>query len=75
VPERTKTDLFAAVAVALLLVLTAIGNPVAMLVVSALALAVVLAVTRGRLQGGSMLAAAVGAVAAVVIALVYLVVR
>ncbi len=74
-PERSKMDMFSAGAVVLLLILTAIGNAVAMLAVSAVLLAVALIMSRGRLQGGSMLAVAAGAVVAVVVALVFLIVR
>jgi hypothetical protein len=63
-------DWFAAVTVALLLVLTAWGNAVAMFVVSTLALVVSLLVFGRTFARGGALAAAVGCVVAMVIALV-----
>ncbi len=73
--DWSKSDMYAAVVVAVLLILTAFGNAVAMLVVSAVALAVGFVIHRGRLGAAGALAAVVAAVTAVVIALVFLVIR
>jgi hypothetical protein len=73
--ERSRSDLFSAVAVALLLILTAIGNAVAMLVVSAVTLAVGFIVSRGKLGGAGLLVAVVAAILGVILALIFMVAR
>jgi hypothetical protein len=73
--QWSKSDLFAAVAVALLLILTALGNAVAMLVVSAVTLAAGFIVWRGKLGAGGLLAAVMAAIIGVVIALVFMVIH
>ena len=73
--QRSRSDLFAAVAVALLLILTAMGQAVAMLAVSAVTLAAGFIVWRGKLGAGGLLAAVAAAIIGVVIAFVFMVIR
>ena len=70
--DQSLNDKLAALAVAMLLVLTAWGNAVAMLVVAALGLVVGLLFFRKSITQGGALAATVGFVLAIVIALVML---
>jgi hypothetical protein len=69
--DKSKRDYFAPVAVALLLILTAWGNAIAMFVVAAATLMISLTVFRGRLGLGGPLAALVAAVVAIVVAAVF----
>jgi len=70
--DQSLSDKFAALAVAVLLILTAWGNAVAMLVVAVLGLVVGLLLFRKSITRGGALAATVGFVLAIVIALVML---
>jgi hypothetical protein len=70
--NQSLNDKLAALAVAVLLILTAWGNAVAMLVVAVLGLLVGLLFLRKSITQGGALAAAVGFVLAIVIALVIL---
>ncbi|MGA9351205.1 MAG: hypothetical protein WBW48_20700 [Anaerolineae bacterium] len=70
--DQSLSDRFAALAVAVLLILTAWGNAVAMLVVAVLGLVVGLLLFRKSITRGGALAATVGFVLAIVIALVML---
>lgn len=70
--NQSLNDKLAALAVAVLLVLTAWGNAVAMLVVAVLGLIVGLLFSRESITQGGALAATVGFVLAIVIALIML---
>jgi hypothetical protein len=70
--NQSLSDKLGALAVAVLLILTAWGNAVAMLVVAVLGLVVGLLLFRKSMTQGGALAAAVGFVLAIVIALVML---
>jgi len=70
--NQSHSDKFAALAVAILLILTAWGNAVAMLVVSLLGLAVGFLFFRKSVARGGALAATVGFVLAIIIAVVFL---
>lgn len=70
--NQSWSDKFAALAVAVLLILTAWGNALAMLVVSLLGLVVGLLFFRKSITRGGALAATVGFVLAIIIALVFL---
>ena len=70
--NQSLKDKLAALAVAVLLVLTAWGNAVAMLVVAALGLVVGLIFFRKSITQGGALAATLGFVLAIIIALVIL---
>lgn len=70
--NQSPSDKLAAVAVALLLILTAWGNAVVMLVVAALGLAVSLILFRKQITRGGALSATLGFVLAIAIALVML---
>jgi len=67
--DQTLSDRIAAVAIAVMLILTAWGNAVAMLVVSGLGLIAGLLFFRKSLTRGAALAAAVGFGVAIIIAL------
>jgi hypothetical protein len=70
--NQTLSDKLAAVAVALLLILTAWGNAMTMLIVAALGLAVSLILFRKQITRGGALSATLGSVLAIAIALVML---
>lgn len=70
--NQSLSDRFAALAVAVLLILTAWGNAVAMLVVAVLGLVVGLLLFRKGITRGGVLAATVGCALAIVIAPVML---
>jgi hypothetical protein len=70
--NRSLSDKFAALAVAVLLIVTAWGNALAMLIVALLGLAVGLLFFRKSVARGGALAAIVGFVVAIIIALVFL---
>ncbi len=70
--NQSLSDKLAALAVAVLLIFTAWGNAVAMLIVAVLGLAVGLLLFRKNITQGGALAATVGFVLAIVIALVTL---
>jgi hypothetical protein len=70
--NQTLSDKFAVIAIAVLLILTAWGNALAMLVVSVLGLVVGLLFFRKSIARGGALAATVGFVLAIIIALVLL---
>ena len=70
--DQTLSDKLAAIAVALLLILTAWGNAAIMLTVSALGLVVSAILLRRRITQGGALSAALGCVVAVAVALVML---
>jgi hypothetical protein len=72
VDSQTRSDILAAVAVALLLILTAWGNAVIMLIVAALGLAVSLMLFRKQITRGGALSATLGCVLAIAIGLVML---
>ena len=67
-----KDDAFPAVAVAVLLILTAWGNAIAMMIVSAVGLIIGLFLYRGRFLKGGLLAAAVACVVAFVIGILFM---
>lgn len=67
--DQSVYDMFAGVAVALLLILTAWGNAAVMLIVSVLGLAFVLLVMRKNFTRGGVLAATVGFLVAIAISL------
>ena len=66
---KEKEDALAAIAIAVLLILTAWGNAVAMLIGSLVGLVLMTIFFKGRLHHGAGLAAAVAVVVAAVIAL------
>jgi asparagine N-glycosylation enzyme membrane subunit Stt3 len=66
---KNADDAFAAIAVSLLLILTAWGNAIAMFAVSAIGLVIAFIVFKGRTFRGSLLAATVGLVTAAAVAL------
>ena len=70
--NEARSDQFAAIAVALLLILTAWGNALAMLVVSAFGLVVGMLFFRKSMARGGALVATVGFLIAIVIALIML---
>lgn len=70
--NQSLSDRFAALAVAVLLILTAWGNAEAMLAVAVLGLVVGLLLFRKSITRGAVLAATVGCAVAIVIALVML---
>ena len=70
--NQSLSDKLAAVAVALLLILTAWGNAVVMLVVAALGLVVSVILFRKQITRGGALSATLGSVLAVAIALITL---
>jgi len=70
--NQSQSDKFAAIAIAVLLILTAWGNALAMLVVSLLGLVVGFLFFRKSIARGGALAATVGFVLAIIIALVFL---
>ena len=70
--SQSLPDRLAAVSVALLLILTAWGNAVIMLIVAALGLAVSLILFRKQITRGGALSATLGSVFAIAIALVML---
>jgi hypothetical protein len=70
--NQSPSDKLAALAVAVLLILAAWGNAVVMLVVAALGLAVCVLFYRKSMARGGALAATLGLVLAVVIALIML---
>ncbi|MCJ7667742.1 MAG: hypothetical protein MUP04_05595 [Anaerolineae bacterium] len=70
--NQTLSDKFAAIAIAVLLILTAWGNALAMLIVSLLGLVVGFLFFRKSIARGGALAATVGFVLAIIIALVLL---
>ncbi|NIP95834.1 MAG: hypothetical protein GWO24_21335, partial [Akkermansiaceae bacterium] len=59
-PTKEKADAFAAIAIALLLILTAWGNAIAMLIGSVVGLVVLFVIFEGKIFRGSALALAVG---------------
>jgi len=71
--NQSLSDKLAAIAVAILLILTAWGNSMAMLVVSVLGLAVGGLLFRESIGSGGLLAATVGFVLAIVIVLIMLI--
>jgi hypothetical protein len=70
--NQSLSEKLAAVAVALLLILTAWGNAVVMLVVAAIGLVVSVILFRKRIARGGALSAALGFVLAIAIALIML---
>jgi hypothetical protein len=70
--KESLSDRFAALAVAMLLILTAWGNAMAMLVVAVLGLAVGVLLFRKSITRGGLLAATVGFVLAIIIAVMML---
>jgi hypothetical protein len=68
--ESRRDDLFGAVAVCTLVIGTATGNALAMLVISAAALVAMAVFGRERLTSGALLAALVAAVTAAVLSVV-----
>ena len=68
--ESRRDDLFGAIAVCALLIGTATGNGLAMMVISAAVLVVMQVFGRKRLMSGALLVALVAAVTAVLIAVV-----
>jgi hypothetical protein len=68
--QQRKSDWLAPVVVAVLLILTAWGNAVAMFIASLLGLLATFVVARRELARGGFLAAAVGCVVALVVAVV-----
>ena len=71
--HQSVSDKLAAIAVALLLILTAWGNATVMLIVAALGLAVVVFIARKNIARGGVLATTVGLVVAIAIALAKLI--
>lgn len=70
--DQSISDKIAAIVVALLLILTAWGNATVMLIVSILGLVVMVLISRKNITRGGALAATVGFVLAIIIALVTL---
>jgi len=70
--NQSLSDKFAAIAVAVLLILTAWGNALAMLIVAVLGLVVGFLFFRKSITRGGALAATVGFVLAIIIAVVFL---
>jgi hypothetical protein len=70
--DQTLSDKLAAMAVALLLILTAWGNGAIMLIVAVLGLVVSVILFRKRITQGGALSAALGCIVAVAVALIML---
>jgi O-antigen ligase len=70
--DQTLSDKLAAIAVALLLILTAWGNAAIMLIVAVLGLIVSATLFRKRITKGGALSAALGCIVAVAVALIML---
>ncbi len=70
--KQSQNDVFGVVAIAILLILTAWGNAIAMLVVAVLGLVIGLLFFRERITQGGILAAIVGFVVSIIIAVVML---
>lgn len=68
--ESRRDDLFGAIAVCALLIGTATGNALAMVVISVAALVVMMVHGRKRLTSGALLAALVAAVTAAVLSII-----
>ena len=68
IPAREKEDAFGAIAIAILLILTAWGNALALLIGSLVGLVVMLILFRGKLHHGAGLVVAASVLVAILIA-------
>ena len=73
IPRKEKEDAFAAIAIAIILILTAWGNAIAMMIGSVVALVMMLVVCEGRLFRGAALPVVVAISVAVILAIAFLV--